>query len=269
MSSADAHKDADTVRVESKEKGEMRLIARAAAILRALADRPTGASLGELAKATGLARSTVQRVVDALAVERLVSAAANASGIKLGVEIARLAAFVQSGPREQFRPYMDELMSRVQETVDLTILDDSGAVVVIDQLASTYSLRVVSHVGQRLPLIGSASGKAHLAQLDPGERRALVAPAVSRLTARTRTDVADILDDIESSAQRGYFLDEEEYSEGVCAVAISAPLPGAGNFAIAIPMPASRFASCREETVRHLLTVRSALVAANRRLALG
>ena len=88
----------------------MRLIARAAAILRALAERPGGASLGDLAKATGLARSTVQRLVDALALERLISAGPNANGVKLGLEISRLASFVQAAPREHFGPYMEDLM---------------------------------------------------------------------------------------------------------------------------------------------------------------
>ena len=249
---------------EGREKGEMRLIARSAAILRALAEHPMGTSLGELAKATGLARSTVQRLVDALAIERLVTTGRAANSIKLGLEISRLASFVQSGPRERFRPIMEELMRRVQETVDLTILDDEGAVIVIDQLSSNYSLRVVSHVGQRIPLHSSASGKAHLAQLPLAERRALLEPSIVKLTSRTRVDMGEILADIEDSARRGYFVDDEEYAEGVCALAIEAPLPG-GNFAIAIPVPAHRFASHRQAYTQQLLEVRSLLLAGSRR----
>ena len=64
------------------------------------------------------------------------------------------------------------------------MLDDQGFVIVIDQLASTHSLRVVSHVGQRLPLFCSASGKAHLAQLGPDQRRALIASPSRKLTAQ-------------------------------------------------------------------------------------
>ena len=250
-----------------KEKGEMRLIARAAAILRALAERPTGASLGELAKATGLARSTVQRLVDALALEGLISAGVNSASIKLGLEISRLASFVQSGPREHFRPYMEELMRLAQETVDLTILDEQGSVIVIDQLASTYSLRVVSHVGQRIPLHCSASGKAHLSQLGADERRALITPAIRRLTPNTKTDLQEILAEIEASARRGYFVDNEEYAEGVCALAIGAPSPGGGNFAIAIPIPAHRFSANREAYTQHLLELRAAMTVALGRMS--
>jgi DNA-binding IclR family transcriptional regulator len=264
MSSANASGRGGGDADDGKERGEMRLISRAAAVLRALADHPSGASLGELAKATGLARSTVQRVVDALAVERLISIGANANGIKLGLEISRLAAFVQSGAREQLRPYMEALMSGVQETVDLTVLDEEGAVVVIDQLASNYSLRVVSHVGQRLPLCCSASGKAHLSLLPAAQRRALIVPALSRLTPHSKTNVEALLSEIEESARRGYFLDREEYSEGVCALAMAAPLPGGGNFALAIPVPAARFATRHADYTRRLLEVRASLSGATR-----
>ena len=50
----------------------MRMISRAALILRALGEHPSGLSLGRIAKETGLARATVQRLVGALAAERLV-----------------------------------------------------------------------------------------------------------------------------------------------------------------------------------------------------
>ena len=47
------------------QRNEIRLIARAASILRALAEEPSGLSLGQIAKQTGLARATVQRLVGA------------------------------------------------------------------------------------------------------------------------------------------------------------------------------------------------------------
>ena len=50
----------------------IQVIARAAAVLRALKDAPAGLSLGQIAERLGLARSTVQRIVQALQDERLV-----------------------------------------------------------------------------------------------------------------------------------------------------------------------------------------------------
>ena len=49
----------------------VQVIARAASVLRALENRPEGLSLGQIAKEVGLARSTVQRIVAALAAEKI------------------------------------------------------------------------------------------------------------------------------------------------------------------------------------------------------
>jgi DNA-binding IclR family transcriptional regulator len=219
----------------------MRLIARAAGILRALADQPRGLSLGELAKATGLARATVQRIVGALEAERLVSTSPNLPGVRLGVEISRLASFVHLDARDLFRPFIEEVLRRAQETVDLTILNDDVAIV-IDQLASTQSLRVVSHLGRPLPLHCTASGKAHLSQLDDARKRELIRGPLERFSPNTKTSTEEIIAEIDASLRRGCFIDNEEFATDVCAIAIAVDGPAAGNFAIAISMPIQRFA---------------------------
>ena len=51
---------------KATKKG-IQVIARAAAVLRALENEPAGLSLGKIAQRVDLSRSTVQRIVDALA----------------------------------------------------------------------------------------------------------------------------------------------------------------------------------------------------------
>ena len=58
-----------------EDKSQVQVIARAAAILRALEEQPAGLSLGQIAQRVDLARSTVQRIVAALAAEKLLIAA--------------------------------------------------------------------------------------------------------------------------------------------------------------------------------------------------
>jgi DNA-binding IclR family transcriptional regulator len=57
------------------DKSQVQVIARAAAILRALEEEKSGLSLGQIASRVDLARSTVQRIVSALESEKLVLAA--------------------------------------------------------------------------------------------------------------------------------------------------------------------------------------------------
>ncbi|MDX5494183.1 MAG: helix-turn-helix domain-containing protein, partial [Alphaproteobacteria bacterium] len=77
---------------EKDQQGGIQVIARAAAILRALARRPGGMSLGDIAAAVSLPRSTVQRIADALAAEGLVLTASSARGVRLGPALLSLAA---------------------------------------------------------------------------------------------------------------------------------------------------------------------------------
>ena len=65
----------------------VRVITRAAQILRVLKSDDRGLSLGEIAERIGLPRSTVQRLVNALIAEGFVVASASGSGLRLGLEI--------------------------------------------------------------------------------------------------------------------------------------------------------------------------------------
>ena len=115
----------------------IQVIARAAALLRALERRPEGLSLGELAKAVSLPRSTVQRIVDALDDEGLVLAASASSGVRLGPALLSLAAATRFHIAEAARETLEALAKECGETVDLSVLDQHK-VVFIDQVAGTH-----------------------------------------------------------------------------------------------------------------------------------
>jgi len=93
--------------------GGIQVIARAAAILRVLERRPDGLSLGQIAKATGLSRSMVQRIVAALAIENFVTTTGIAAGL-IGI-----AAAVGSSTVTLLRPHLRALREDACETVDL------------------------------------------------------------------------------------------------------------------------------------------------------
>ena len=77
---------------KSGDKSQVQVIARAAAILRVLEDEMDGLSLGQIAQRVSLARSTVQRIVGALAAEKFLIAASPNGRVRLGPTILRLAA---------------------------------------------------------------------------------------------------------------------------------------------------------------------------------
>lgn len=213
----------------------MRLISRAAAVLRALGDDPNGSSLGRIASATGLPRPTVQRLVAALAAEKLVVSDPGA-GARLGPEILRLANAAHRDVTVRCRPMVERLCADVGETVDLTRLSGDTALVV-HQAMPARALRVVSHVGAALPLHCTASGKAHLSRLEPHRVRAVLGGRLARYTDRTLVDVDAVLAVVAAGADGACWTDDEEFAPGVVAFALPLRTSGEGNYAVAVSMP--------------------------------
>ena len=227
----------------ANERQGVQVIARAAALLRALEKHPDGLSLGELARALALPRSTVQRIVDALDREGLVIAASAASGVRLGPALLALAAATRFHIAEVARQTLEALAKECGETVDLS-LADQDKVVFIDQVAGTHRLTAVSALGVSFPLHSSANGKAVLAAMDDSEiarlkrRLRLVA-----MTPNTITSWAKLEREIATIRASGLATDNEENSLGISALAIAIRSPSGEIAAISVPAPTQRFAS--------------------------
>jgi IclR family transcriptional regulator, acetate operon repressor len=231
-----------TVNASKKgQRNEMRTIARAASVLRALADGTGKLSLGQLAKATGLPRSSIQRIVGALEAEGFVNTQAGQSGVRLGRELVRLGSAVSANLRTLVRPYLQELHQRTKDTVDLTMLMD-GTPIVVDQISSTAALRVVSFIGRPLPLHATASGKCHLANLPWPEALDLLQASLHAFTDHTVTSTSHLEKTVSQIGAGEFGYDREEYEAGICAIALPIHTFGASNYAIALSMPVNRFA---------------------------
>jgi IclR family acetate operon transcriptional repressor len=245
-------KTADPVPAKSTPN-EMRLIGRVATILRTLSDHPSGMSLGQIAKETGLARATVQRVVGALRAEKLIVNGGLDAGIRLGPEMARIAASVHRNITALCRPIMEQMNAVVKDTVDLTMLQENRAVV-IDQVLAARALRVVSHIGAALPLHCTASGKAHLSQLSEQQAISALGSPLQRYTRSTVTSIKEITRLVSTEE---FFIDDEEFADGVCAIAL--PLRGLanGNYAIAVSLPKQHFQAQRDNICKALRRCRN------------
>lgn len=239
---------------QAERTGDSQSIARAVAVLRAIGDRP-GCSLGEIAKDTGLPRSTVQRLVSSLANEGLVTKVFGQQGVYLGMELARLAAKVNLDARTLLRPLMQQLHERIEDNIDLTALEH-GRAIVIEQIASNEEIRVISYVGKEHPINCTANGKAHLAMLEPAEARRMIAEKAQKMTPRSITDPDTLMAQIDASRASGLYVDREEYGEDACAVATTLPPIGGRQLAISIAMPAARFARREDEIKASLIEFR-------------
>ncbi len=247
-----------TTRSPRGERQSIQVISRAAAILRALERNPDGLSLGEIAKAVDLSRSTVQRIVDALDRENLVLAA-TASGVRLGPALLRLAAATRYKIREVARETMEALSRETGETVDLAIADNEK-VVFVDQVAGTHRLTAVSAVGGAFPLHCSANGKAVLSTFDEARLQKLrKRMTLTKQTKNTITTWPALERELQRIRESGIAFDREENSIGISAIAVALHGPLGDVASISMPVPTQRFVESEAALVRAMLAHATAL----------
>jgi DNA-binding IclR family transcriptional regulator len=245
-----------SARSSGASNGGVQVIARAAQILRALDGEPNGLSLSQLSERLALPRSTVHRVVSALAAEGLLAAASPNGRVRLGPEIARLALASRRELRLELRPYLQRLFDTLNETVDCAVLDGDH-VRFIDQIAAPHRLRAVSSVGATFPLHCTANGKALLAELTPEEVARVLPTRLRRCTDATITVRADLMTELDKIRETKVAFDREEHTTGISAAGIAIRDPFGALAAISVPMPTQRFGGREAEIAEALTSVRS------------
>lgn len=252
-------KMSSTLEVESSsvsEKSQVQVIARAAAIMRALENESAGLSLGQIAQRVGLARSTVQRIVAALEVEKLVVAASPNGRVRLGPALLRLAGSVRAKVVGLLHPYLERLSRELHETVDLSIIE-GDQLIFVDQVVGSQRLRTVSAVGETFPLYCTANGKAFLAQLDNASVERLIGRNYASRTPYTLTRLEPLLSELQQVRTNGVALDREEHTLGICAAGVALVDPQDNHLAISVPVPAQRFNAISGEIFDKLLATKT------------
>jgi DNA-binding IclR family transcriptional regulator len=143
---------------------------------------------------------------------------------------------------------LEWLAEATGETVHFGRLDDAD-VVDLSSRPSRHDLRPVVRVGRRMPAHSTALGKALLAdRLDP------VLPAeLERQTERTITDHETLRKELRRVRERGYAVDNEENSPGICCFGVVLRLQRPARDAISVSIPTARMTATIERDVPVLL----------------
>jgi IclR family transcriptional regulator, acetate operon repressor len=234
------------------------VVARAAAVLRALEGNPAGATQAQIVCATGLPRTTVQRMVQALEQQQLVISTAD--GVRLGPALTRLAAAAHTDVISIVRPHIEAVSRHTRETVQLTMERGEHAIMV-DQVVSDQTLRVAYRVGAALPLYCSAAGKALLAQLDDAEIANRLGDRLEARTSRSRTSMAELMMDIDEIRRSRVSENNEEHFEGVSGFGAVIRTGTPDRYAVGITAPTVRFERARDALRATLLRCVAAIEA--------
>lgn len=228
---------------DDRARGGIQVIERAAGILRVLRQSQTGMSLAEIAEATSLPRSTVQRIVGALVTEDFVSIGPRGRSYRLGPEIDALAATARFRTVESCRLLLTELSQATGETADLSVLR-TGAMIFLDQVPGIHRLRTVSAVGDAFPLTDTANGRACLAELPDADALAMARSEWDR--HGIEGDEARFLEMLAEIRRTGLAYDIDEHTEGIAAIGVAFRDWQGSLHAISVPVPTSRLESTKD-----------------------
>jgi IclR family transcriptional regulator, acetate operon repressor len=230
----------------------IQVIARAASIMRLLSEHPPGLSLSAIATEIGLARSTVQRIVQALQAEGMVELAGPQGGFQLGPTLAQLVYRQQADIVTVARPLLETLCGEIEETVALCGL--AGAqVTTLDRCVAERTLRVVFPLGTiPHPAHRLAPGLAILSALPEARVTHLLAASVPP------GDLAATQAEIARLRTTGRAMDTADFNPELSGFAV--PLrSGFGVHAIAAIVPAARASGQADRIHGAILACRDAI----------
>jgi IclR family acetate operon transcriptional repressor len=229
---------------------------RIVVILEAVRDHGGAASVTQLAKATGIPKSTASRTVSELVHLRYLDR--TETGVVIGLRLFELGSLA-SVPRSlsaAARPVLAELYNATGEHLNVAVRDGGDMVSVLSVRGRLQP--APSHVGVRVPASTTALGKAVLAfTVD----QAVVRGVTPGLDARARHELEDELGMVRT---RAVAVDLGETFPGV--VGVASPILRADQTpvaAISVAGPESEM-----DAERMMPLVRHAAIALTRRLAL-
>lgn len=198
-------------------------VLRAIAMLEAFSDERPAWTVGELAEATGLNRTTAYRLLTALESHEYVVRDPGADTYRLGSGLIALGgrALRANNVRTLSRPTLARLATATGETATLEIISGHD-MVIIEEIHGDFVTSGNQEVGSRWPVYATSTGKAILAHLPPEERAAALGDSLVPLTEKTVAGPNELEARLDEIRFQGYAIAAEELELGF--VAVGAPI---------------------------------------------
>jgi DNA-binding IclR family transcriptional regulator len=217
-------------------------IRRAMDVIRAVAQlQRSGASLGRVARATGLNSSTAFRILRSLTEERMLYYDEEERSYHLGVLAFELGLATQgkSHVQERFRPVVEQVAARTRLTTYLMARSDNDAVCLLCAQGSAFIRAMPMDVGQRLPLGIGAGSVAILSTLDDEEVEKMLASEETKLDLFPggRAEASRIRERVTHVRRHGFSISSGSVARGLTGVGVPV-LPRRGLLQLAVSVSA-------------------------------
>lgn len=199
----------------------------------------TGLSITELTGLLELPRTAIYRILNTLQRHDIVHRDKEGA-YSLGRRLLTLASHVASRASDFdiavfSQPFLDKLSADLGEGVKLSVIDESGIIVVAaSQGRREYALTVKP--GQRMPIHASAASKLLISHLKPDEIDQWLASPLPAFTSKTITDPKRLRAELTKIKRLGWAQDKGESAPSICAFAAPVFFKS-GKLAAALSVP--------------------------------
>lgn len=170
----------------------------------------------------GLPKPTIHRLFATLEEEGFLQRDIDGRAYSPGKRLRGMATGVLSSLRIRAArlAVLRKLSAEIGETCNIA-LPDRESMVYLERVETEWPLRIQLPIGTSVPFYCTASGKMYLSTL-PGShlRRYAEAVDLAAKTANTITTSEALLDEVERVRAREYAVDNEEFMDGMIAVAV-------------------------------------------------
>lgn len=182
-------------------------------------------SLGDIARRTGISKTTAYRMLRTLEWTGFVTYSPDSERYGIGPAALPLSYLTLShvGFSHLTHPVLERLAAATGETVELAV-EGKGEAVVVDHVETSHPFKPNLPLGRALRNLANSSMKVFAAHQTEKERERLLQAHQPSLTPHTITDPALLRAELARVAETGLAFDREEQELGVCAV--SAPVFG-------------------------------------------
>ena len=208
--------------VETSGNGRASTITRVLDLLDAVAAAERPMTPAELHEQLAIPKATVHRLCATLEERGYLQSRLSGRGLIPGRRLHTLALGVlASSPyRAQRHAILKQLSQDVGETCNISVPDGSE-MIYFDRAETHWPVRIQLQIGSRVPLHCTASGKMYLSSLPAARRnRILDAGELARHARNTILDPQLLGRDLGKIEERDFSLDNEEFIDGMVAIAV-------------------------------------------------
>lgn len=221
---------------------------RVLSILKLLSTSSEGFTLSEIAKEISSPKSTILPILRTMVIQRFAQIKDSKYTLGLSSYIVGSAYSGNITALGFIKEQMRRIVKNTGEICQLGILEDNN-ILYIAKEDPDEEIRLISHVGKRLPLYCTALGKSILLDMDINDIKNMYSAGLKAFTNNTITDFETLEKNLNEGKKNGYTWDLSEVNEHITCMSVPLKKGAETIAAISVSVPSFRLTEEKKNSI--------------------